>query len=241
MGTTGGISNSGDKYFDNAEMSSAPFEFIYSDQLKDIAEILKQSGPGGFAEGKNKNLREVARILRVFLFERLTDYYNRVPYFETMQAAEGVFYPKYDSQKDIYTDLFKELEEATAALTAADPSDGLAAADLYYHGDIAKWKKWGYSLMLRMAMRLSNVAPDVANTYVQKAVAGGVFQNNLDDVIVLMAWSEFVDKSKRNFTLSPAMESRLLASLIDFLKGTDPASTADDDPRLMILTGGIGP
>jgi hypothetical protein len=68
LATTGGISNSGDKYFDNFEMSSAPFEFIYGDQLKDIGEILRQSGPGGFAEGQNKNMREAARILRAFLF-----------------------------------------------------------------------------------------------------------------------------------------------------------------------------
>src|SRR5690606_19105138 len=34
----------------------------------------------------------------------------------------------------------------------------------------------------------------------------------------------------------PAYLSR---TLIDFLKGTDPNSTADDDPRLMILSGGI--
>ncbi len=29
-------------------------------------------------------------------------------------------------------------------------------------------------------------------------------------------------------------------TLIDWLKGTNPASTADDDPRLMIFSGGIG-
>ena len=29
-------------------------------------------------------------------------------------------------------------------------------------------------------------------------------------------------------------------TLIDWLKGTNPSVTADDDPRLMILSGGIG-
>jgi Starch-binding associating with outer membrane len=245
LATTGGISNSGDKYFDNFEMSSAPFEFIYGDQLKDIGEILRQSGPGGFAEGQNKNMREAARILRAFLFQRLTDYYNRVPYFETMQAAEGVFFPKYDSQKDIYADLFKELDEATAALSAADPSDGFAAADLYYHGDITKWKKWGYSLMLRMAMRLSNVDAATANTYVAKAIAGGVFTSNADNVIVPMAVgpSLWTDQNgiSRAFIPGDGGESSFLSKLlIDFLKGTNAGATADDDPRLMILTGGIG-
>ncbi len=244
LATTGGISNTGDKYQDNFETSSAPFEFLMGDQLKDIGEILRQSGPGGFAEGKNANLRQAARILRAFLFGRLTDYYNRIPYFETMQAADGVFFPHYDSQKDIYPDLLKELDEATTAFGAADPADGFGAADLYYNGDIAKWKRWGYSLMLRLAMRLSTVAPDIANTYVTKAVAGGVFTSNADNVIVPMAVapSLWVDQNgiSRAFIPGDGGESSFLSKkLIDFLKGPNTGSTADDDPRLMILSGGI--
>src|SRR5215218_1323366 len=114
----GDISSAGDKYLDNAETSSAPWEFIYSDQLKNIGIILKETGPGGYAEGKNNNTRQAARILRAFLFHRLTDYYGSIPYFESMQASEGVFFPKYDKQKDIYADLLKELDEATAAFSA---------------------------------------------------------------------------------------------------------------------------
>ncbi|MEJ7681063.1 MAG: SusD/RagB family nutrient-binding outer membrane lipoprotein [Segetibacter sp.] len=180
---------------------SAPFEFIYSDQLKNIGDILKQTGEGGFAEGKNQNMRQAARILRVFLFHRVTDYYGNVPYFEAIQADKGVFFPKYDKQKDIYTDLLKELEEATAAFTAVDPNDGFAAADLYYDGDINKWKRWGYSLMLRLAMRVSNVDPAMANTYVAKSYSWRVFTSNDDNVIVPMAEApSIVDKSEWNFT-----------------------------------------
>ena len=245
LATTGGISNIGDKYGDNFETSSAPFEFIYGDQLKDIGEILRQSGTGGFAEGKNQNLRQAARILRAFLFHRLTDYYNRIPYFETMQAAEKIFFPHYDSQKDIYPDLLKELDEATAAFGPDDPADGFAAADLYFDGDIAKWKKWGYSLMLRLGMRLSNIDPAMANTYVAKAIAGGVFTSNNDNVIVPMAegpslWTDQNGISRAFIPGDGGETSFLSKRLIDFLKGPNTGSAADDDPRLMILTGGIG-
>lgn len=245
LATTGGISNNGDKYFDNPEMSSAPFEFIYSDQLKNIGEILRQTSTGGFAEGKNQNLRQAARILRAFLYHRLTDYYGSVPYFEASQAQEQVFFPKYDNQQAIYTDLLKELDEATAAFGAADPLDGFEASDLYYNGDVEKWKRWGYSLMLRLAMRVSNVAPDLANTYVQKAVAGGVFQSNADNTIVPMAeapslWTNQNGISRAFYPGDGGESSFLSKTLIDFLKGANQASTADDDPRLMIITAGIG-
>ena len=38
--------------------------------------------------------------------------------------------------------------------------------------------------MLRCAMRLSNVDPATATTYVNKAIAGGVFTSNDDNFIV---------------------------------------------------------
>ena len=245
LATAGGdISSAGDKYLDNTETSSAPWEFIYSDQLKNIGIILKQTGTGGFAEGQNNNTRQAARILRAFLFHRLTDYYGSIPYFESMQANEGIFFPKYDKQKDIYADLLKELDEATAAFTTdADPD--FAAADLYYNGDVAKWKRWGYSLMLRLAMRVSNVQVDESNTYVAKAVAGGVFQSNADNTIVPMdvgpsLWTNQNGISRAFIPGDGGNASFLSKTLVDFLKGSNAGSTADDDPRLMILSGGIG-
>src|SRR2546421_11448052 len=48
------ISNTGDKYLENVESNSAPFEFIYFD-LRSLGTILKQTGPGGFAAGQSNN------------------------------------------------------------------------------------------------------------------------------------------------------------------------------------------
>jgi Starch-binding associating with outer membrane len=247
---TTGTSNigCGDKYCDYFEQNDAPFDFIYGGQLNGISEILKQTGPGGFDEGNKNNMRQATRILRAFLFHRLTDYYGAVPYSEASQATNvgGAFFPKYDKQSVIYKDLLKELDEATAAFTAADATDGFAAADLYYSGDVAKWKKWGYSLMLRMAMRVSNVDAALANTYVAKAVAGGVFTSNADNTWVPMALSpsEWTNQNGISRAMYPgdggqANNSFLSKTLVDWLKGTDKTIVGDDDPRLMIFTKGI--
>ena len=101
-----------------------------------------------------------------------------------------MYFPNYDSQELIYQDLLKELDEATAAIK--DPStigeevewDAFKRVDVYFNGDLNKWRKWGNSLMLRLAMRVADVKPDWANTYVAKAVANGVMQSNDDNVIV---------------------------------------------------------
>jgi len=237
----------GDKYIDNdPEVSNAPFQFWLPDVGKNTAEILKQTGKGGFSEGKNLNMRQATRILRAFNFHRLTDMYGSVPYSEANKGIEGIFFPKYDKQKDIYTDVLKELDEATAALSASNADEGFAVADFIYNGDIAKWKKWGYSIMLRCAMRISNVDAAMAATYVTKAVAGGVFTSNDDNVWIKMAIgpSEWTNQNGISRGMYPgdggqANESFMSKTLIDWLKGANPASVADDDPRLMILSGGI--
>ncbi|HEX8040471.1 MAG TPA: SusD/RagB family nutrient-binding outer membrane lipoprotein, partial [Chryseosolibacter sp.] len=187
LATTGSISATGNFYRDNAETSAAPFDFTYNDQLKNIAEILRQTGTGGYDEGKKVNMRNAARILRAFSFQRITDFYGALPYFEANRGLENIYFPKYDKQSVIYADLLKELDEATAAMSASNPDEGFAKSDMIFKGDISKWKKWGYSLMLRMAMRASNVDATMANTYVQKAVAGGVMTSNDDNVWVPMS------------------------------------------------------
>lgn len=238
----------GDKYCDYFEQNDAPFDFIYADQLKNIAEVLKQTGPGGFDEGNKVNMRNAARILRAFLFHRLADYYGNIPYSDALTATNvgGEFFPHYDKQADVYTDLLKELDEASAAMSASNPDEGFAKADLYYKGNIAKWKKWGYSLMLRLAMRISNVDAAKAATYVGKAVAGGVFTSNDDNVWVPMALSpsEWTNQNGISRAMYPgdggqASNSFLSKTLVDWLKGTNKGIVDDDDPRLMIFTAGI--
>jgi hypothetical protein len=244
LANAGGGIAPGDKYTENFETSAAPFDFAYNDQLKNIAEVLRQTGTQGYAEGRHENMRNAARILRAFSFHRLTDLYGRIPYFEANQGMEGVYFPKYDKQSAIYTDLLRELDEASAALSAANPDEGFARADIIYKGDLDKWKRWGYSLMLRLALRVSNVAPALANEYVTKAVAGGVFTGNEDNVWVRMAlgpnqWINQNGISRAFFPGDGGQPSFLSKTLVDFLKGADPNAVADDDPRLMILSGGI--
>lgn len=110
---------------------------------------------------------QLARITRVLCMSRLTDSYGDLPYFEAGRPAL-YNYPKYDKQEDVYLDMLKELDEAYQAL----PQSGIAEmqkADIYYEGDVAKWRKFANSLMLRLAMRLTNVAPETAKKYAKLA------------------------------------------------------------------------
>ena len=99
--------------------------------------------------------------------------------------------------------------------------------------------------MLRLAMRVSNVDPAMANTYVQKAIAGGVFTSNADIVWCPMAegpslWTNQNGLSRAFIPGDGGQPTWLSKYLVDWLKGPNTGSTADDDPRLMIFSGGIG-
>jgi len=239
---TGGLA-AGDKYFENVESDNAPWEFMYGGQLKNLQEVLKQTGVGGFEEGKRKNTREASRILRAFLFLRLVDYYGNIPYTEGLQGIEGIFLPGYTSGADIYTDLLKELDEAGDAISAANPDDGFASSDMYFQGNVDKWKRWANSLRLRMAMRMSAVNAAAAGPIITDALSGaGVLQSNADNVWVPMSetpglWTN-QNGISRAFIPGDGGQSRVMGkTLIDALKLG--AGTADDDPRLMIFTEGV--
>lgn len=244
---TGGIGGDGDKYMDGyVEGFNAPFQFMYRDVGKRATEVIKQTSEGGIFEGRMVNTKQASRILLAFNYFRLTDWYGNVPFTEANKGLEGTFQPKYDKQKDIYTACLKELDEACAAFDPADVDYALfKKADIIYGGDIAKWKKFGYSLMLRYAMRVSNVDAAMAATYVTKAVNGGTMTSNADIPWIQMSVdpSEWTNQNGISRGFYPGdggqwSSSFLSKTLVDILKGTDPASTADDDPRLTVFTAG---
>lgn len=229
IANTGASIAPGDKYNqDNGETNAAPWDFLYNDVLQNTGEIIRQTGPGGTVAGTRKNLREAARILRAYNFMRLTDYYGNIPYEEAIKGiTDAIFFPKYTAQSVIYADLLKEVSEATTALSTSNPDEGFGNADLFYAGDIPKWKRFGNSLLLRLAMRISNVDAAKANEFVAKAVAGGVMTSNADMTFIKTALgpSEWTNQNgiSRAFAFGDGgQQSALSKTLIDFLAHRPP-------------------
>jgi len=176
------------------------------------------------AEGKS-NIYNQARIWKAYAFMILTDTYGDIPYFEAGKGFLGdIITPVYDPQEVVYKDILKELDEASAALDAALPTE---RTEILYGGDVTKWKRFGYSLMLRAAMRLSKVDPELAKTYTAKAVAGGLMQSNADNAAtrhtgLYVNWlaDHLGAREKANYYLA--------APFVDYLK-------ENNDPRLEVI------
>jgi hypothetical protein len=175
---------------------------------------------------QHSNLYHIGTLMKVIIMQRLTDVYGDVPYKEAFQAKTGLVEPKYDTQQEIYTSMLSEVETAIAGLSAAKP---VPTADLFYKGDIAQWKKFGYSLMLRLAMRLVKADAALAKTWAEKAAAGGTFTSIADNVRVkgdnATGFGNATVGALR--TASDFLYVRWSKTFIDYLKSTtDPRISA---------------
>ncbi|KLT69762.1 SusD/RagB family nutrient-binding outer membrane lipoprotein [Flavobacterium sp. ABG] len=219
----------GSKYTYSPEYSGSLFGESYGKGLNQIMQLLSvlENTP------ENSNMIQACRIMKVLMFQKLTDTYGEIPYFEAGKGYNGnIFSPKYDTQEAIYNDLLKELDEAGTALDANKPFVG--NADLYYQSDVARWKKLANSLMLRVAMRLSKVNPAKAREFVEKAAAKGVFTSNNDSVVLKhdagppgVKTNPITSSWVRNDLNGGEANIKYSKTFIDALKNTN-------DPRLRI-------
>lgn len=155
---------------------------------------------------------QLASIMWVWAFHRLTDYYGPVPYFDAGIPARSV---KYDSQALIYDDFFKRLAAATTALASKTSETPYGDFDLIYAGNVAKWIKFANTLRLRLALRISAVDPTRAKTEAEAAIAGGVIESIADDAYMVksLAGGDYNGLSQiaiwNEFRMSASMESVL--------------------------------
>jgi hypothetical protein len=179
-------------------------------------------------QANRSNLNNIAVIMQALTLSNISDVYGDVPYTQALQAKTGTTTPAYDTQQSIYASMLSRLEAATAALsTSKDVPTNDAFA---YAGNITQWKKFGYSLMLKLAMRMTKVDPTMAKTYAEKAATGGVFSSTTDDAYVIADNSKGYGNSNGQALTTPGdiYQVRWSKTMIDYLK-------ANSDPRLSIV------
>lgn len=206
---------------DNRDATNQNWVRNYRTVVRHTTDVILQAN----ALGNRTNLLNMAKILQSFAFMILTDSYGDIPYFDAGKGySEQITLPKYDAQQAIYADIIKTLTEATAAL---DATKTVETADILYGGDIAKWKKFGYSLLLRAGMRLSKVDPALAQSTVQKAVAGGLMASNADNAFSRHD-ANYTNAIGQWMNSTEAANSYVGAPFLDHLKSTG-------DPRLKAI------
>ena len=186
------------------------------------------------------NTNAALRIHRVYLMSILTDTYGDIPCSEAgLGFIEGISNPKYDKQEDIYNWFFAELKDCVSQLGTG--SDRISGDVTSLNGDTDLWKKYANSLILRFAMRISDVNPALAQQEFEGVLASesGYIGNSSEN-----AYVKYMDAPFTLYDGSRDLDFRANA-LSEILYGQDPTSPTfvcstlykmlkdNNDPRLL--------
>ncbi|MBV8327976.1 SusD/RagB family nutrient-binding outer membrane lipoprotein [Chryseobacterium sp.] len=169
-----------------------------------------------------KNQLAILDIQQVFVYQTLVDTFGDVPYTASNNIDENPL-PKYDKGADIYADLITRLK---ADLAVIDPNGGtFASGDLFYNGDLAKWKVFGNSLLLKLAIGIADYNPALAQSTATTAVSSGVMTSAGDNC----AFSYLSASPNYN----PLFENLVASNRNDFVAGKTLVDymNASSDPR----------
>lgn len=170
-----------------------------------------------------------AQILRIAGAMHLSDIYGPIPYSKVTAESYSV---EYDSMKDLYANMFSDLDEAISTLTSAvelgEDLSSLVEVDPIYNGQFDKWVKFANTLKLRMAMRISGVQnPGIdVKEKAREAITAGTMLDETDS-----AWNPNIDVNGNAYRVVcydyNEGEMRVSASIISYMVATE-------DPRLSI-------
>lgn len=173
------------------------------------------------------NVKQFARIWRAYLISEFTD--NFGPY-----AIEGFMgeNPVFNSEKEVYAFILKELKEASEAIDTSVEAEGdEGSCDTFGNNfNATKWKKLANSLRMRYAMRLSVVDPATARSEFSAAAEGLNVITTQDEIFAVPennGWDNLTGVFTRSF--DDQVLSSTVANLLTNLGGV---KVADMYPRL---------
>ena len=145
---------------------------IYGSVMSPAAQVIKQADEGGY-----EVFSSWAKLLQVIGISKLTSYHGPVIYSNFGVSGQANIY---DSEPDLYNKLFADLDAIQSVFAANQNYSGLTKFDASYGGDMSKWSKLVNSMRLRLAIRISNVAPALAKTQGEKAMSdpAGLISSN---------------------------------------------------------------
>ncbi|SDE61768.1 SusD/RagB family nutrient-binding outer membrane lipoprotein [Cellulophaga baltica] len=201
---------SGDTY--NWSPTNDPYDNAYA-SLRDVENIINATIDNEEAQ----NYYGVALVMKSWIYSYVTDAYGDVPYSEATNGIEdGNVTPVFDAQSAIYTGMLADLETANTVLTNADNISG----DIFYDGDIVKWRKFANSLRLRLLMRISDVDNATAVAGMTQITSNPsmypIFESN--DDMALVQWNSDNPQPKYDTRSGSFDEVRLSLTLETRLK-----------------------
>ena len=208
--------------------------------LKNVVKMEEEARRAGAADVNGYSA--LGKFFRAFFYDQMSVRVGDLPAMEALEGR-GNLTPKYDTQKQIYDQILKWLDEANADIASLiAKGDNLIAegrGDFYFNGDLRKWQRTTNALKLRILMRLSkkegdaelnvkNRFAEVLNNPAKYPLPEGMGDN-----------LQFVSNNFNKYPSNPdnfgfdATRQNMAKTYIDLL-------TARQDPRVMVVAEPAG-
>lgn len=211
--------------FQDRSIPDSYYEIFYRNVLmdfKEAKEIYNSEDYGGDLAERD-NIVKIIDIQEVYAWHCLVDAFGDVPYSEALLGADNPT-PVYDDAETIYLDLIARLKSDLAGIDLGVGSFGVE--DIMYGGDVALWKKFGASLLLRLGMRMADVDNAVAQDAVETAVAAGVFADQSESgIFYYIGVVPHVNNIYEAFTIDGRKDYLPTNTIVDMMKNLE-------DPRI---------
>lgn len=178
----------------------------------------------------------VSLVMKAMVFGLIADLFGDAPYTDALKGATAgaeYTYPKFDSQQVIYEGVLADLEEANKLLSATSFNSTMGSSDVFFAGNVTKWRKFANSLALRYYMRLAEKSPAVAKAGIEKIVATPatypIITASADDVAMSFIGNSNADSWPSNATYdTDSTNYRRIKMANTFVR----ALLARNDPRM---------
>ena len=231
---SGGTTREEHRYFISEVNFQAQWNFYagYANNAVHMYELADEEG--------NATLKAIALTWKVYYLSNLTDMFGDIPYSEAFQGrTNGNTTPKFDTQKEVYIQMFTDLEIANQ-LYSQNYVFRNSELDKMYGGDVAKWRKFNNSLYLRLLMRVSGRTEMNAGLKIKSILENQdqypIFSSNADNATVKFSGTFpyvnfFSSMTENNFTRSGRHLAEQIIKMTVFNSGMELKT----DPRLSIF------
>ena len=192
------------------DWQEAPFSDLVTRTYPFYRDLLdKTDDPVALALGK---------LFRVVIMQRVTDMYGPIPYSKIISKTGKISLTvPYDSQEEVYKQMFSELDEVSDVLrdNLNLSAEAFRKFDDVYQGDLSKWLKFTNSLKLRMTMRLTYVPEMQAEIQriAEEAVTAGVMTEINDNAFLK------VEENRVAMIFNDWNDQRAGADIISYMNG----------------------
>ncbi len=153
--------------------------------LGNLDNFMKLVDTGG--EFENEYMYAMGLIIKGLYYQMYTDIFGMVPYAEA--ADPNIVTPKFDTQKTIYAGIIASLDKAMEIIGDKDRTgvgvDDAGDNDIYYKGDLQKWKRMANTLKLRIALRAYGAeGNDFSEAAIAEALAAPLLSSAEDNCLM---------------------------------------------------------